>query len=148
IDADGTPVTITREMSLDAGSRFVKWTTVFDAPVEELPVALGAVMHDVIAREDGANYVSFTEKASDSKTPDEDGNVSIGLVLSPDVTVTEVGTLDGHAVVLATVPTGEKVISWIGSGWSLGGVESPQAWAAAVKDFAYSVANPLEVKIL
>lgn len=148
IDADGTPVTITREMTLDAGSRFVKWTTVFDAPVDELPVALGAVMHEVIAREDGANYVSFTEKASDSKTPEIDGNVSIGLVLSPDVTVTEVGTLDGHAVVLATVPAGEAVVSWIGSGWSLGGVESPEAWAAAVKDFAYAVANPLEVKIL
>ena len=81
VDIDGTPVTMIREMSLDAGSRFVKWVTVFEAPTAEIPVALGAIMHTVIAREDGANYVAFTEMASDTDDPERDGNVSIGLVM-------------------------------------------------------------------
>lgn len=148
VDIEGTPVTMIREMSLDAGSRFVKWVTIFEAPTAEIPVALGAIMHSVIAREDGANYVAFTEKASDTDDPERDGNVSIGLVMSPDAAITGTGDVEGHAVVLATVRTSEETTSWIGSGWSFGGVETPADWAAEVKNFAYSVAHPLKVEIL
>ncbi|MGM9748260.1 MAG: DUF4861 family protein [Candidatus Cryptobacteroides sp.] len=148
VDIEGTPVTIIREMSLDAGSRFVKWVTVFEAPTAEIPAALGAIMHSVIAREDGANYISFTELASDSRDSASDGNISIGLVMSPDAKITGTGDMDGHAVILATVPTGEETTTWIGSGWSLGGVATPEDWAAEVKNFAYSIANPLKVEIL
>lgn len=146
-DVDGKPVSATREMSLDANSRFVKSTMCFTADAEELPVVLGAIQHDVLSREDGEGYISFTEKASDTNDPDRDGNISVGLVLSPCVEAAGTGTIEGHAVIMASVKPGEAVDVWTGSGWSQGGIESPEAWAKHVKDFAYAVAHPLKVTV-
>ncbi|MGN0189015.1 MAG: DUF4861 family protein [Candidatus Cryptobacteroides sp.] len=145
IDVDGRPVTVTRTISLDAGSRFVKSVMTFNFEGEGLPVVLGAVLHNVLGREDGSNFIAFTEKASDSSDPDRDGNISVGLVLGAEAAGT--GTLDSHAVIYATALPGQPMTSWAGSGWSQGGVESQEAWAQEVKDFAYAQANPLKVTV-
>ena len=86
--------------------------------------------------------------ASDTQQPEIDGNISIGLVLSPAIAPEGTTTIDGHAAIKATVKTDSPVTVWTASGWSQGGVESPQAWASLVKDFAYAQANPLKVEIL
>lgn len=147
-DVDGRKVSATREISLDANSRFVKSTTWFSTDAQDLPVALGAIQHEVLDRVDGENWIAFTEVASDTQQPEIDGNISIGLVLSPAIAPEGTTTIDGHAAIKATVKTDSPVTVWTASGWSQGGVESPQAWAALVKDFAYAQANPLKVEIL
>ena len=57
-------------------------------------------------------------------------------------------TLDGHAVIKTTAKCGSPVTVWTASGWSQGGVESPQAWTALVQDFAYAKAHPLKVEVV
>lgn len=146
-DANGTPVNAVRAISLDANSRFVKISTLFDTECEILPVALGAVLHNVIAREDGDHYIAFTEEASDTDDPVRDGNISVGLVLDNAAEVSGTATIDGHAVILANAVPGTAIDAWTGSGWSQGGIESPEAWAKAVKDFAFAQAHPLKVTI-
>lgn len=146
IEVDGKTVSATRKISLDAGSRFVKSVMTFNYEGEEgLPVVLGAVLHNVLGREDGADYIAFTEKASDSSDPDRDGNISLGLVLGGEAAGT--GTLDSHAVIYGTAQSGQAVTTWAGSGWSQGGVASQEAWAQEVKDFAYAQAHPLKVTL-
>ena len=145
--ADGNTVTLKRELTVDANTNFIKISNWFNAPVEELPVVLGAVLHDVIDREDGDHYIAFTEKASDSADPEADGNISVGLVVDAAEDAVEVCTMDGHAVLKYTVTPGKRADVWTGSGWSKGGIESPEAWNKIVKDFAYAQAHPLEVTV-
>ncbi len=147
-DVAGQKVSATREISLDANSRFVQSTTWFSAQTQELPLALGAIQHDVLDRVDGTNWIAFTEVASDTKQPEIDGNISIGLVLSPELAAEGTATLDGHAVIKTTAKCGLPVTVWTASGWSQGGVESPRAWTALVQDFAYAKAHPLKVEVV
>lgn len=148
INVDGNLLTTVKEISLDANSRFLKTSTWFDAvSIQEIPVVLGAVMHDVVARTDGDHYIAFTEKASDSSDPERDGNISVGLVVDAAEQGVEAATMDGHAVLKAVATSGKRFDVWTGSGWSQGGIESPEAWADAVKDFAYAQAHPLKVTV-
>ena len=144
---DGNTVTLKRELTVDANTNFIKISNWFNAPVEELPVVLGAVLHDVLDREDGEYYIAFTEKASDSADPDADGNISVGLVVDAQEENVEAGTMDGHAVLKYNITPGKRADVWTGSGWSKGGIESPEAWNQIVKDFAYAQAHPLEVTV-
>lgn len=146
-DVNGHQVTLKREFTVDANTNFIKVSNWFNSASDELPVVLGAVLHDVIAREDGDHYIAFTEKASDSADPDADGNISVGLVADPAVGDIEADTVEGHAVLKYTVTPGKRADVWIGSGWSKGGIESPEAWAGMVKDFAYAQAHPLKVTV-
>lgn len=146
-DVDGHLVTLKREFAIDANTNFIKISNWFMTPGDSLDVVLGAVLHDVIARTDGDHYIAFTEKASDSADPDADGDISVGLVVDAEETGVEAGTMDGHAVLKYTVTPGKRADVWIGSGWSKGGIESPEAWAEMVADFAYAQANPLKVTV-
>lgn len=147
-DVDGKPVTAVKEISLDANSRFLKTSTWFDSPdTSAIPAVLGAVLHDVVSRTDGDNFIAFTEKASDSADPERDGNISVGLVIDAAEPVEGAATMDGHAVLKTRVQPGKRFDVWTGSGWSQGGIESPEAWAEAVRDFAYAQAHPLRVTV-
>lgn len=133
-----------RTLTLDANTRMTKWTVTFYAETDSLDVVLGAVLHDVVSREDGDNYISFTEKASDSQTPDIDGNISIGLVLGQGISSIS-DTLDGHAVLRFKVRCGEPVTYWTASGWSKGGVESADSWNHYMREQAMIVNSPLTI---
>ena len=146
-DVDGHLTTLKRELTIDANTNFIKISNWYNAAVDQLPVVLGAVLHDVLDRTDGENYIAFTEKASDSADPDADGDISVGLVVDAAEEGVEVGTMDGHAVLKYNITPGKRADVWTGSGWSKGGIESPEAWAQMVEDFAYAQANPLEVTV-
>ncbi len=139
-----------RSLSLDANTRLVRWTTSFEAEgVDSLEVLVGAVVHDTVSFEAGDDYVSFTEWASDSKLvePHDDGLISIGVVLSDRFKGTP-AIVDGHAGFILKVACGEQVEFWTASGWSEGGVESPEAWNAYMKTRAYAVNHPLTVEVV
>lgn len=138
---------ITRELTIDANSRFVKISTWFNCNTDSLPVVAGAVLHDVVSRTDGDHYIAFTEKASDSSDPDRDGDISIGIVLDSAEQVLGTGTMDGHAVIRSEATPGKRFDIWTASGWSQGGVASAEDWARTVKDFAYAQAHPLKVTL-
>ena len=139
--------TVTRELTVDANSRFVKISTWFNCNADSLPVVAGAVLHDVVSRTDGDHYIAFTEKASDSSDPDRDGDISIGIVLDSAEQSLGTGTMDGHAVIMSEATPGKRFDIWTASGWSQGGVASAEDWAKTVKDFAYAQAHPLKVTL-
>ena len=155
VEAGGLKYSAYREIELDANSHFVKSVTTF-SPVghdaDSMNVVLGAVTHDVISRANGQNWIAFTEKASDSKQPDVDGNISIALVYDAaelaDNVLVGVGDVAEHAAILTHEAVNKPVTVWTGSGWSQGGVASPQEWEKAVCDFAYAKANPLITEII
>lgn len=155
VDAQGLKYSACRVLELDANSHFVKSVMTF-CPVgheaDSLDVVLGAVTHEVLSRADGQNWIAFTEKASDSKQPEVDGNISIALVYDAaelaDNPLAGVGDVEEHAAIITKEAAGKPITVWTGSGWSQGGVESPQAWERMVRDFAYAKANPLIVEIV
>lgn len=155
VEVNGLKYSAYREIELDANSHFVKSVTTF-SPVghdaDSLNVALGAVTHDVISRANGQNWIAFTEKASDSSQPDVDGNISIALVYDPaelaDNVIVGVGDVAGHAAILTHEAAGKPITVWTGSGWSQGGVGSPQEWEKMVSRFASSKADPLIIEII
>lgn len=155
VEVNGLKYSAYREIELDANSHFVKSVTTF-SPVghdaDSLNVALGAVTHDVISRANGQNWIAFTEKASDSSQPDVDGNISIALVYDPaelaDNVIVGVGDVAGHAAILTHEAAGKPITVWTGSGWSQGGVWSPQEWEKMVSGFASSKADPLIIEII
>lgn len=147
-DVDGTPVTATRSLSLDANTRLVHWTTSFAAEgLDSLDVVVGAVLHDVISIVYGRDYISFTEPASDSHEKVNDDLISIGLVI-PDRFRAESCEIDGHAVLKFRVKCGERVDYWTASGWNKYGVESPESWNEYMKEQAFAVNAPLKVEVL
>lgn len=146
---NGVEIKTKRSLSLDANSRFVRWTCSFDSDGQDsLDVVVGAVVHELICMDQADNYIAFTEWASDSRLPDpkQDGKISIGLVVPehfnavPDV-------MDGHAVLRFRVASGEVIEYWTGSGWDQGGIESPESWNEYVRNFSYSLSHPLTVKV-
>ena len=147
-DLGGTVVSVSRSLSLDANTRLVHWTASFEASGKDsLDVVVGAVLHDVTSIVYGKDYISFTELASDSRELVNDDLISVGLILS-DSFVAEPCELDGHAVLKFRVKCGETIDYWTASGWNKGGVESPEAWNEYMKEQAFSVNNPLTVKVL
>ena len=145
-NVNGVKVRAERSLTLDANTRLIHWTTVFDSEKDSLDVVLGAVLHNVISRKDGDNFISFTEQASDSSDPERDGNISIGIILGKPFKATA-GTLDGHAVLKFKVKCGEKIDFWTASGWSQGGVGSPEEWNEYVSGQSKAVHSPLKVKV-
>ncbi len=146
-DVDGKQTELKRELTIDANTNFVKISNWFNVSLDALPVVLGAVEHDVIAREDGSNWIAFTEKASDSQNPEADGNISVGLVVDAAESGVTATTMDGHAVLKFDCVPGKRVDVWTGSGWSRGGIESPEAWIKIVREFAYAQEYPLKVTV-
>lgn len=147
---DSCLVTAEKTLSLDAGSRFVHWTTTFHSEGRDsLNVVLGAVAHDVVAINAGDNcrWIAFTEKASDSNDPERDGNISIGLVLPDLHRYVETNVMDGHVVFKFKVACGETIEYWTASGWSQGGVESPEAWEEFVEESEVALNNALKVTV-
>ena len=154
-DVDGVKYSASRELELDANSRFVKSVTAFH-PVgheaDSLDLVLGAIQHQVLNRENGENWIAFTEVASDTKQPEIDGNISVALVYDAaelaDNPIKAIGDVAGHAAIVTKEAAGKPIAIWTASGWSQGGVESPESWNRLVRDFAYAQANPLKVEIV
>ena len=154
-DVNGKKFSAARELVLDANSRFVKSVMTF-FPVgheaDSIDVVLGAIQHEVLDRQNGENWIAFTEVASDTKQPEIDGNISVALVYDAadlaDNAVKGLGDVAGHAAIITKEAAGKPVSVWTASGWSQGGVESPEAWNKLVADFAYAQANPLTVEVV
>lgn len=138
-------ISAVRSFELDANTRMIHWTSTFQSDNDSIDVVLGAVLHDVVSLTHGSNFIAFTEKASDSKNPDQDGNISIGLVLDPDYKA-EFKILDNHAVLVFKVKSGNPIQYWTASGWSQGGVESPEAWASYMEEQVVILSKPLKIK--
>ena len=153
-DVAGKKYSASREIVLDANSHFVKSVTSFypqEHTADSLELILGAVAHDVLSYHEGENWIAFTEIASDTKQPEIDGNISVALVYDAaelaDNPTALFSKYDGHYAIITKEQAGKPITIWTGSGWSQGGIDSPEAWAVMTGDFAYAQANPLKVTV-
>ena len=144
-DVDGTAVSLTKYISLDAHSHFNRIMNVYEGDFETLPVAAGVVRHDVKGLREGAGWIAMYEAASDSANPEEDGDMYFA-VIQDDAKFVE--ALCGHMVALRGVKSGQPVEYLAGSGWSGAGIGSLDEWCAIVGAAAASYANPLTVKVI
>ena len=124
-DVDGTPVTLTKIISLDANQRFNRMDNIYEGAFTEMPIAAGFVRHDVKQILTGEGWMALCEAVSDSKDPARDGDIYLGVILPGAEMLTD--TL-GHAVAVKAVKPGRTLTYYAGSGWSQGGVEDMKEW--------------------
>lgn len=143
-DVNGTPVSLVKTISLDANSRFNKMECVYTGEFEQLPIAAGFVRHEVKQTEQGEGWMAMVEAVSDSKQPEVDGDIYQAVIL-PEATMYP--DLLGHSLAVVPVKSGEKMTYYNASGWSLGGVESMEAWVKTVEAWKTAVEHPLQVTL-
>lgn len=143
-NVDGTAVSLTKIISLDADSRFNRMENIYEGLFEELPVAAGFVRHDVRQTLTGEGWLAMVEPASDSKQPEKDGDIYQGILLDGGVPAPD--TL-GHAVTIVPVRPGEPMVYYSGSGWSRGGVADMESWVAEIAEQQAKIERPLQVTV-
>lgn len=138
-------VSLTKVITLDAGSHFNRIENIYEGDFELLPVAAGFIRHQVKALTSGENWLAFCEAASDSKHPEQDGDLYFGVILPGAEFRAEAA---GHAVAIAEVENGVPMVYYAGSGWSQGGVEDMPTWMGILEQETAGVTDPLQVTIL
>ncbi len=138
-------VSLTKYISLDAHSHFNRIENLYEGNFTTLPVAAGFVRHDVKALTTTDEWLAFEEAASDSKHPEEDGDLFFGVILPGAEFRAEAA---GHAIAIAEVERSTSMVYYAGSAWSLGDVKDMRQWMEVIEEAAAAVSNPLEVTIL
>ena len=144
-DVDGTPVTLTKVISLDANQRFNRMDNIYEGAFAEMPIAAGFVRHDVKQMQRGEGWMALCEAVSDSKNPARDGDIYLGVILPGAEMLTD--TL-GHAVAVKAVKPGRTLTYYAGSGWSQGGVEDMKEWIEEIGQAQAAAVTPLKVTVL
>lgn len=143
-DVAGTQVALTKIISLDAGTHFNRIEDIYEGTFDSLPVAAGFVRHDVKTMRTGDGWLGMEEAASDSKQPEQDGDIYLGVVL-PGARILPDSA--GHAVAVKSVKPGESLTYYAGSGWSRGGVDDMADWVEQIAQAEAAVTAPLQVSI-
>ncbi len=137
-------VSLTKIITLDAGSYFNCIENIYSGDFDKLPVAAGFIRHNVKALSVSENNLSFMEEASDTKQPEVDGDIYFGVILPGAEFRAEEA---GHAVAIASATNGESLVYYAGSGWSNGDIIDMPHWMAIVEQATASILTPLEVTI-
>ena len=142
--AAGASVALEKIISLDANSYFNRVTETYSGSFETIPIAVGVVLHDVKQQVTGNDYIAVTEALSDTKQPEVDGNISLGVIL-PGANETQ--EVQGHLLLVKNIRNGEQLVYWNGSGWSQAGIENNPAWVALLLQKREEIGNPLIVTL-
>lgn len=137
-------VSLVKYISLDANTPFTKMTNIYSGDFETMPVAAGVVMHDVKGKFTSDTYAGITEAASDSKQPEEDGDISLAVIMPAADSSLEA---EGHMLTVGQARNGQPLVYYIGSGWSGASVPDVTVWEGVVKDAAQKIANPMTVTV-
>jgi len=143
-DADGQEVSLEKTISLDANSHFNRITETYTGNWENLTIAAGFVLHDIKDITTGADYIAITEAVSDSKQPETDGDISLGIILTRNEGSAEI---DGHLTLLYTAVNGEPFEYWSGSGWSQAGVTDSGEWLSRLLQKREQILEPLLITV-
>lgn len=141
-DVNGTPVSLTKIISLDANQRFNRMENIYEGAFAELPIAAGFVRHDVKSISEGDGWMGLCEVASDTQDPVRDGDIFLGVILPgaqmlPDSV--------GHALAVKSVKSGEPLTYYTGTGWSQGGVDNMGEWLETIGEQHAAIVTPLQV---
>lgn len=142
-----------RTISLDAGSQLNKVSVFYKNLTEELPVAVGIVLHEpsdefVVNQEEG--YIAYADPADP-----KNGQTFVGAVFTTplkeakavyfsDKEKKERGA-NGHVMGIADYKTGSEFVYYCGAGWDKWGFETPADWFEYVKLFSAQLKSPLQI---
>lgn len=145
-NAAGIPVTVTKIISIDAGSQLNKVEAIFDyqggAP---LPVVIGIVKRDakgsavVLNEKDG--IMAYWEPESPV-----DGITGLGCIVA-DTTI-RMKVAKGHLLTLANATALKPYTYYNGAAWNKAGeITSAQEWINYLSDFKAALNSPLQVNL-
>ena len=138
-DVNGVPVSLRKEVSLEAGSYFADVTDWYSFPdtAGVLTVAAGIKLHGAQGTlfHEGTDRIAIWENASDQSIEPEDGMLGVAIA-APEMESPVVGidyALD-HALLISAVRPGEPFRYRFGSCWSKGNVQIAEDWFALVDE--------------
>ena len=145
-DAGGVRVSETKRVTLDAGSHFNRFESVYSLEgAAEVTWAAGikrAKAADVrIAREQGIvrTWEAFMEP---------NGNLGCAIVVDP-ARLESAGEADGNILVMGRTKAAQPAVYHVGSGWDKGGdISGAAAWDAMADELARRLRSPLKVEVL
>ncbi len=142
---EGKEITMQKQYSLDANTRFTKVTDIYGGDFEQMPVGVGFVVHSP-----DAPYAE-NEKTMALYEPVSDGNPEVGGDIAIAIYVPQSNgesiTVSDHKLKEITISSGKPSHYYIGSAWSKGGMSTSQEWFDHCKEFATAIENPITIKI-
>lgn len=138
-EVNGVPVSLRKEVSLEAGSYFADVTDYYTYPDSAgiLTVAAGFKLHQaqntVEKAHRGVSRYAIWEHASDQSIEPEDGMLGVALI-APDIDDRYIGPdfEQDHVLFITVVRPGEPFHYRIGSCWSKGDIKTAEDWFALV----------------
>ncbi|MBK9374363.1 MAG: DUF4861 family protein [Holophagales bacterium] len=144
-DAGGAKVSEVKRVTLDAGSRFNRFESVYS-------VDGGTVSHAAGLKKPAGAAVRVEKTAGTVRSWEpvkkgENGNLGLALVVDPSL-LAEVVEADGNTLAVGKPSAGRPAIHWAGSAWDQAGdVKTVEEWDREIAAFAERVRSPLKVEI-
>ncbi|GKI21948.1 DUF4861 domain-containing protein [Odoribacter laneus] len=140
-------ITETRTIALDANSRFNRIEERYTGIKDSLEVVAGIVVRPEpgqIWKEAEKGLMGYWEPQNNDNG-DNNGHLAVGVIfLQPAKEIVE---REGHLLGRVDYPVGESFVYYMGSGWSKGGVESPESWLKMLEQEREKRLHPLQVSM-
>ncbi|WP_432713677.1 DUF4861 family protein [Pedobacter sp.] len=145
-NAANIPYTVTKIISIDAGSQLNKVEAIFDYQgTEALPLAIGIVKRD----QPGATVV-LNEKSGIMAywEPDSEKTGVTGLAVLVADNSAKMDVAKGHLLTLVNTKAAQPYVYYNGAAWDRAGkITSAQAWVNYLADFKAALNAPLKVSL-
>jgi pectinesterase len=145
-EAGGVRVSERRRVTLDAGSHFNRFESVYSVDgAEEVMWAAG------IKRAKGADVRVQREQGilrTWEALQEPNGRLGCAIVVDPARTES-VAEADSNVLLIGQTKAGQPVVYHAGSGWDKGGdVSGPAAWDGLVEDLVQRLRSPLRIEVV
>jgi hypothetical protein len=135
---NGTMVSETRTISLDAGSQLTKIIEEYSGLNEDFPVAAG-----IVESKEGSPLPTESTTIAYRLDGDEGGITYIGTILTtPVISRPE---KSNHLLIVTNYAPGTPLTYYTGAGWSKWRFENDKAWTDYLNYFAQGLNAPLKV---
>jgi hypothetical protein len=143
-NANGTQVTETKRITLDAGSHLNKIDSTFTfTGASTIDAAAGLAIHpgaDFAALADG-HILSVWDTPQDPTA----GRIATGIIEAPDQQAT-VRQLDDQGFLVFQVNSGQPFTYYAGSGWSKADMPTQSTWNAYLQEKLFELEHPLQIQ--
>jgi hypothetical protein len=144
LDADGTKITETLRVSLDAGSQMDHYLATFKGGNAPLTAAVGLKK---VSGEEKDFHRDQGTLASWEPMEKNMGMEGVAAIVDPNALVKETEDKENNLVLVKTDANG-AISYWAGFAWDRPGkIASQDAWKKYVSDFAQGVRSPIEVTV-
>ncbi|MFI3295078.1 MAG: DUF4861 family protein [Rikenellaceae bacterium] len=142
---DGVEVLVSKNYSLDANSHFTKVTDTYSGSFEQLPLAVGFMIHSLDAPYyNQKGMMALYEPVSDGN-PEVGGEIGVAVyVPQSDSLATRISD---HSLQRVSANSGIPFSYYIGSAWSQANMQDAQSWFDHCQRFVSTLHEPLIVKL-